>query len=119
TFEYICAEPALSFFFMDLHLLEPSGVYDDICGDTEELAEINGQYFVRDLRYGNIERYDDAGRLISTRCHARPVKRLLRGHLLFVDRKSTFWQGLGYGYFWNSTSASELRDLVTAMVNPG
>lgn len=90
AFEYIDRSPANSFFLMDLNTLKPSGIYENVQSESEQLMEVDEEYHDYGIWDRGFMGYDHEDREIPIPEEASVVVRLLRGKILIVA-KASLW----------------------------
>lgn len=96
-FEYVRDHPAESFFLVEADHLSPSGVYEEIARQSEELLEISpGEYQPRAIWDRGFLGYDRSDREIPIPNEARLVSQYLSGKFLIVAKASR----------WNRTNST-------------
>ncbi|RUX96921.1 hypothetical protein EOA25_28635 [Mesorhizobium sp. M2A.F.Ca.ET.040.01.1.1] len=88
AFEYIDGSPANSFFLMDLNTLKPSGIYENVQSESEQLMEVDEEYHDYGIWDRGFMGYDHEDREIPIPDEASVVVRLLRGKILIVAKAS-------------------------------
>jgi serine/threonine-protein kinase len=78
-----------AYFRLEAATLEPSGVYDDLSGCDEELAEIRPGFYVSRSALDSGE-YEEDGEVRPTPETARGVMRYLRGTFVVFAKASTY-----------------------------
>lgn len=116
---YFEEAPAQSFVFIEGAKLKPSGVYDKLTTDSEELVEVSPgdlrERAVWDRGFADMDQYGDEIPLPDS---ARLIMRFLRGGFAIV----------GTGSIWNGTAATydgehdelgeaEMRKLIQAVID--
>ena len=90
SFEYIDGSPENSFLLMELSTLKPTGVYEAVRSESEQVIEVEEEYMDYAIWQHGILGYDPEGQEIALPDDASIVVRLLRGKILFVA-KASFW----------------------------
>lgn len=90
SFEYIDRSPENSFLLMELSTLTPSGVYEVVRSESEQVVEVDEEYRDYAVWHEGILGHDYEGNEITLPDDASIVVRLLRGKILFVA-KASFW----------------------------
>lgn len=112
-FEHIAASPMESFFLLELGELDPSGVYEELHSETEQLLELDGEYLDNDLSYTGVMGHDSEGNEIHLPEWTRNVTRKLHGKMLIVA-KSGIWNGNSSTYDGrhNKMSSTDIRETI-------
>jgi hypothetical protein len=122
--ERIDRDPAESFLVLELHRLEPSGIYDEdrnrhlIRRRQEEVVDVGDDGYVQrnGTDYGFY--YDRDGYQHDLPENYRRVMRFLDGKIMLVT-KGSIWNGLSetYNGTHDAYSASEIRGLVDKLID--
>lgn len=113
-FEYFKSDPGQSFFLLEAGALPPSGVYNQIRRQSEELVEIEpGRFVERSVWDAGYFGHDSQGDEIPLPSSARLVLRYIGGKFLIVA-KSSLWNQTNSTYDGrhNNMSASEIRSQI-------
>lgn len=113
TFEYIDASPRESFLLLELGELKPTGTYENVASESEQLLDLDGEYLDYGLSYEGVLKLDSEGNEIRLPDRTRHVTRKLRGKFLIVA-KSGLWNGDSSTYDGrhNSMSAKDVRKVI-------
>jgi len=119
-FEHFPESPWNSFFLLETEVLPPSGVYESMNGEHEELVELSpGKYIADDRHDTGILGYDEHGAALPIPETSRRVCRHMQPGRFLIVAKSSIWNQTGdtYDGRHNRMTAKQIRDSIQRAIN--